>query len=250
MSFDLTTFVFELVNFALLVLLLRWIAYKPLRRAIAQRRAAIAAEEQRLADALAAAETRQRALDAGLAELRALAEAERAKAIEEGATERARIIAQAKVDAEAERARARTMVEHERQAAEIWVREATVEQGAALAGKLLVDLAPAHARSVLLQRLLDAIARRASQLREGLATGDSAELASPHAPDSGELDAIRAALASALGRAPEIVVREQSTLVAGWVLRLGPHVLDASVEGRLQLVQERARALLGEVGHV
>lgn len=248
MSFDLTTFVFELVNFVVLVLLLRWIAYKPLQRAIRARRAALAADDERVRVALAAAEERQRALDRGLADLRAEAEAERARAVEEGASERARILAQARVDAEGERARARTMVEFERQAADIWVREATIDQAAALAGKLLVDLAPEHARTVLLARLVEAIGKRAGELREG--ASPTAEVACPHAPERDEVDRIRAALASALGRAPEVVTREQPELVAGWVLRLGAHVLDASVAGRLEVIQDRARALLGEAGHV
>jgi len=250
MSFDLTTFLFELVNFVVLVVLLRWIAYKPLARAIKARRDAITAEEDKARDALAAALDKQAALDRGLAEVRALAEAERARAVEEGASERARIIAQARVDAEAERARARTMVEFERQAAEVRVREVMIDHGAALAGRLLVELAPEHTRSVLLARLVDAIQRRATQLVEGVAPHDAAELAAPCGAERAETEAVRTALTAVLGRTPEIVVREQPELVAGWVLRLGPHVLDASVAGRLHVVQERARALLAEAGHV
>lgn len=253
MAIDLTTFVFELVNFLALILLLRWVAYKPLQKAIRARRAALIEREDQTRAALAAAEDKQRQLDHGIQELRRAADLEREKAIEEGASERARILEQARADAAAERARARTMVEFERQAALVWVREATIEQGTALAGRLLVELAPAQVQAILIDRLVGAIASLgegaadAQEALDGHGASDVVELEVPRAPERDEVERVREALRAVLGRAPEIVVREAPELMAGGVLRVGSHVLDASIGGQLGVLRARARELLGEV---
>ncbi len=250
MGFDLTTFIFEIVNFVVLVVLLHFIAYKPLKKAIQARRQRLADGEARVAAALAEAEAGKLELERSLAQVRAAADAARAKAVEEGASERARIIEQARIDAEAERARARTMVDFERQAAEIWVREATIEQGTALAGRLLIELAPDRLQGILLEHLITAVDHHGQRLREGHLAGDTIEVAAARSLDHDALESLRTALAAALGKSPDIITREDPELVGGFVLRSGAHVLDASIAGQLALVRDKARAILGEDAHV
>jgi F0F1-type ATP synthase delta subunit len=43
-----------------------------------------------------------------------------------------------------------------------------------------------------------------------------------------------------------LIVREDESLLAGPVLRIGDHVLDASVAGHLAVVRDRARELVEE----
>ncbi|MBK6515273.1 MAG: F0F1 ATP synthase subunit delta [Polyangiaceae bacterium] len=68
-------------------------------------------------------------------------------------------------------------------------------------------------------------------------------------PDDAGMETLRAALAAALGRAPQLTVREDDALVAGIVVRIGDRVLDASIAGQLEVLRERARALLNEEAH-
>jgi len=248
MQFNATTFLFEIVNFVVLLFVLQRLVFRPLKRSIDARRA----EEERRAEETATKLEATRALERELVEERRSLGAVRDKAVreaaEEAAAERARILAQARADAAAERSRTMTLLEAERDAAQAWVREVTVERATAAAGKMLLALAPGAVEDALRTLLLAEVARLGGALApagEGEGAVD-VELRCAKVPESVIIEAVRSAVAEALGRPARLSVREDEALIAGLVLRVGDRVLDASVAGQLEGLRDQARAILAE----
>ncbi len=245
MQIDPLTFLFELVNFIVLAWLLqRWV-YRPVAAAIADRRRELdetrALTQKRLSDV----EERSGALDARDRELDRLRETVMAEASSAAAVERARLLDEARADAVAERARVQTMLDAEREAALGWVREVTVEQGAEVAGHLLMSLVPEAAHDALIGRLLEKVAASADVLRKS-ATGEiiAAEATFAHMPDPPDSTELQRVLEEALGRSVRMSIAADERLGAGATLRVCDRVFDASVQGQLELLREDARAYL------
>jgi len=256
MGFDLTTFFFELVNFGLLLWILQRVLYRPLREGIERRRAELAGQRERAAAERRSAQALRGEAEGRLAEIEKLRDNIIAGAREQGAKEEARILEQAREDAESERERVGRTLERERGEALVWVREATVDNAVEIAGSLLNELLPAAANAVLLDALVSSLgdsmsgegeqlsADAASELGEGRHL--SVELSMPCPPPEAELESLRSVLSRLLDRPFDFVIREDPTLIAGAVLRLGDQVLDASLSGHLTALRERARELAVE----
>lgn len=250
MGFDLTTFVFELVNFGLLLWILQRILYRPLRAGIERRRKEIALEHERAASGQRAAEELRVEAEKRLAEIEKVRETIIADAREQAAKEEARILEHARQDADAERDRVQRTLERERKDALSWIREATVDNASEIAGRLLQELLPDTANDILAEALVASLVENRDTLQLGdaaLATADGnlvVELRAPRPLSKVVLEKLREAVANSGVGPHEWVVREDESLVAGPVLRIGDHVLDASVAGSLEIVRKRARELV------
>ncbi|MCB9688972.1 MAG: F0F1 ATP synthase subunit delta [Alphaproteobacteria bacterium] len=242
MTFDLTTFLFELVDFLVLVVVLWRFVLKPLSAGIATRRAALRASMDDTAARFAEAERFKAELEGRSKALDELRDQIMGEATAEAASERARILAQAREDAASERSRVQTLLDAEREAALAWVRDEAVERGTEVAGKLLLSLAPAAAHGALVDRLVAEIHARPAPFR-GAA---HVELTLPGLDDAGGVERIRAALAEVAGKPVELVLREDRAIGAGAVLRVGDHRFDASVAGQLEILRDEARRHLDE----
>jgi F0F1-type ATP synthase delta subunit len=103
---------------------------------------------------------------------------------------------------------------------------------------------------VLIQALVESLAEHGDALEEEIlaVTGTegrlAVELSVPRTPSEEALETLRQALADACPVPCDLIVRENESLLAGPVLRIGDHVLDASVAGHLAVLRERARGLV------
>jgi F-type H+-transporting ATPase subunit b len=246
MNVDITTLIFEAVNFVVLVWLMQRLVYRPLRDGLAARRKKLEEREARADEITSEAKQLMAARDEEREELARLRDSILKEANEEAAEQRARILAQAREDAEAERARVRRLLESEREAARSWVSQLAVERGTEVAGLLLMELAPEAIEDRLFTELRAELERR--ELAD-VDLGDSPEVEVSVAtmPTETRLEELRASLKQALGVAPRLVVREDDTLRAGVVVRIGHRVLDASVAGQLDAFRDRVRHELAEV---
>lgn len=240
MTLDLTTFLFELVNFLVLAAILTRFVYRPLAEGVRARREELARLRSEAAEKVAAAEARQEDLARRERELDGLRDQVMGEATASAAAERARILAQAREDAAGERARVQTLLEAERVAALGWVRDEAVERGVEVAGRLLLSLAPQAAHAALVGHLVAEVRGRAAADRP-----EEVELSLPRADDAESVERVRAALTEAFGAAPRLTVHEEPALGAGAVLRLGDLRLDASIAGQLEALRDEARRGLG-----
>lgn len=253
MGFDFTTFLFELANFALLLWILQRVLYRPLREGVERRRAAMARERELAAEERAAAGALRAEAEERLEEVDRLRETIVADAREQAAKEEARILEHAREEAEAERERVQRTLEREREEALAWLREATVDNATEIAGRLLRDLLPEDADRVLLGALVASIPEQGDAFRAQAsgARGDGplvVELCAPRPLDDEVLATLRSVLEETLARPCRLSLREDPSLLAGVVLRVGDRVLDASVAGHLSALRERARSLVQKEG--
>lgn len=245
MTFNPLTFTFELINFVVLAVLLQRVVYRPVAEAIRARRAEIEQTRATAAERLALVDQRAEALAARDQELDQLRTSIVSEATAAAATERAKMLAQARDDAAAERQRAHAMLEAEREAALGWVREVTVERGVEVAGRLLLELVPDAAHEALVDRLLAALAGRDDLA--GIDPDDHevhADATFAQLPTPEQSRRLRQALEEAVGRPVLLSVTEDERLGAGATVRVLDRVFDASVAGQLELLREDARLQL------
>ncbi len=240
MDFEISTFALEIINFIVLTMLMLRFVYRPIAAAIDARRQTLReslAEARQLQEA---AQRRGEELDARSRELDVLRERIFGEATAQAAQERARLIGEARQDATAERARVHALLEGERVALESWVAEAAIDQGADLAGELLLKLAPGCAHDALLKRLLVELAAFGPAAGAAAPPDEAAELTLAEAPSDAALAALKEALQAHLGPHRALTLKLNPALGAGAILRLGHQVFDASVAAQIAAIRAEA----------
>lgn len=242
MSPTWVTFGFEAANFLLLMGLLAWLFFRPVRDAIERRRAAIEQEQRAAAESHAKAEQEREALVAA----RAAFEAERDLA-REGAQREIEAQRQALLEAgRAQLARERARFEAERQAARIADQHLHARDAALAARAIVEGLLARIAAGELDSGLVGTACRDLERLRDGGKAFGSVviESAAPLDP------ALAARLAAAAAVEPgALSLRVDPALVAGLRVLTDRGLVDASVAGvAARSAQLLERALEAESG--
>jgi len=239
-SFDLATFVFQAVNFLVLVAVLWRLLWRPLRRHMAGR-------AQRIDEGLTSVEEGQREVDAMREETqKALRAAEKKEnealraAEREGEARRNELLEAARADAAGERDRLLSQVEREQERREREFLRALMPGIERILDRLLRDLGDAaRLHDVTCERFARELrtipAEERTRLVE-LAERGAAEMVSA----TGDVPpALSAAIAELL---PSVSFsrRTDPALVGGALLRVGEVVLDGSVSAQVRRVVEQA----------
>lgn len=246
MQYDWTTFVLEIINFLVLVWLLKHFLYRPVMGVIARRQAAV---EQSIAEAQTR-EQEARALKTQYENRLANWETEKQKA---GAALRAELEAEhgrrlhaLDAEIETERARRQALAEHldeeRRRAAE----EQAVAQGGRFVARLLARLAGPEMEARLADLFIEDLQRLPETRRQALRTALAEDSASairvlsafPLAEE--RQGAIRRALAELAGRELPCAFAVDDGLLAGVHASLGPWVLSADLRDELRFFTEVA----------
>jgi F-type H+-transporting ATPase subunit b len=231
MQIDGWTLLLQAINLAVLLVLLRWLLYKPLMAVIDQR-------QQRINEALAAA---QRELEQAEAERQALA-AQHAQAQasrddwlqsarESAEAERQTLLSQAQTEAQSEQNQARARMAQEREQAEELMVEEAASLAVDLAGKLLAGSPRPPADADFAEALLSQWAAAPEATRQrmaGSAQPVCVTLVCASAPDETTLDRARERLAQSLGRPVELQGQAQANLLRGAELHFEHGVLSHS----------------------
>lgn len=238
MEFSWTTFALEIINFLALIWILERLLFRPVMRAINERRAAV---EGTLAGARAVqaeAEQLKRTYEDRMRDWGEERERARQSLAAELQAEGARRSQELEASLEAERVR-REAVERARETEARREAEAAARrEGLAFASRLLARLAgpelEARVLAVALEDLSALPPERSEALRQaGIATAGRVEVASGHEISPAARARCANALASVLGRAPEILYREDAALLAGVRVSIGPWVLSANLRDEL-----------------
>lgn len=250
MEFDWTTFALEILNFIVLVWLLKRFFYKPVSEAIENRR-------KKIDDALRAAEQARTAAEALKTRydqrLKGLAEEERKasrKFDDELRAERERRLAALETELKAARDKERALAERETREREAALTREALGKGAKFASELLSALASPELDGRLLNLLVQGLPRdgREEPAARGMRSawsnaGTPPVLATAHPLDPAARQRIQAALESSMGKpgAP-LEFRTDPSLVGGAQLRLGTIALGASLQDELRYFREAFHA--------
>lgn len=247
MEFDWTTFVLQLVNFVVLVLLLGRFLYRPVTAAIAARRAETERMLAQAAAERAAAEQAARELERRAAELereRALA---RTRLEEEIAREREARRAALEQELAAERARREVLDERRRAELEQRAEARAVQAAMRFAARFLERLAgpelDARLVELAIAELREAPGELAAELRRALAENGAARIVTAHPLGREPRAALAGVLESLAGRPVPLEFAEDDALRAGVCIMIGPWVLAADLRDELAFF---ARAAAGE----
>ncbi len=246
MEFDWTTFILEIVNFLVLVWILKRFLYRPVLDVIARRRAQI---EQSLNEA---GETQKQSTALKVHYENRLADWEREKAAaqtrlsEEIAAERQRLMLGVNAAVEDETQKQQAIVSRRQQE---WLRAAAeqgVAQGQTFVARLLSRVASPELEARLFEILLEDLAQLPAVEKQALAAAsrnDQARVAvtSAFPLDAGRRARLGDALNAAAGRELPADFSEQPELVAGLRVTIGPWVMHANLGDELAFFGELAR---------
>ena len=238
MTFNIWTFLFEIVNFLVLAYVLYRLLYGPLRDAIERRRLA---HEQAQAEVQ---ENRQKA-DALLLQLKTqLADVDRVRqetirqAHEQALAERKKLLDEASTTVQSRQEAARTALGREREETLRALHEEIVNQAVELSRRLLQEAADSTLEEQLARHLAETLEQLPEADRQALRRDwnpQSVAVLEAACEINGQaLERLSMAVAAIVGQPTPLPVELRGSLIAGLRLRLSGRVWDASVDGQLK----------------
>lgn len=248
MELDWSTFGLQVLNFLVLVWLLKRFLYKPIFTVIADRQATmerLRAEAERLR---AEGETLKQRYEGRLAEWEREKQQTRARLHEELNKERARLMEEVHRSVAQEREKAKTLEERRRQELQRHAEEVALALGARFAARLLERLAQPTLTEQLaglaIEELRALPEERRQTIRAICRNGDAvASVSSAHRLDESQREALSAALGELAGRTVTCIWTEDVSLLAGVRVSVGPWVFAANFRDELKGFAEAAHAV-------
>lgn len=240
MEFDWTTFLLEIINFLILVWILKHFLYRPILDVIARRRAGV---EKTLADARrieAEATLLKQQNERRQAEWEVEKEMAQARLQQELAAQREQMMVTLEAALAEERERRRVLDERQRHDFEHAAEKAGIAHGAAFAARLLSRLATPELEARLYGLLLEDLRGLRAEDKRALAEatavpGLQLQVQSAFALDESRQAELARALAEVVGeKTLPLKYHENPQLVAGFLVNIGPWVLHANIRDELQ----------------
>ena len=225
MEIDWTVVAFEVLNFGVLVLLLQRFLFRPVRRALRERREEIEKTQREVEAREHAAATATAEYQALRRELEQQAEARIDEALAKGRTRAEQLIAEG-------RERARTMVASAEQQV-VGARRHALEHLRSEVLSLATDAAARVIHHMDAPPIALAYARKAAHGFAELFTDEVPDAIVVEVGEDADPDAVEAQLRSVLGPAPRFERSVDPTIVAGVRLRAEGHEVEASVTASL-----------------
>ena len=221
-------------NFLIILLILRALAYKPILKALNDRRQKTA---QSLEDARIAAEARENA-EKDAARIKAEAQTEAGRIVR-AATERAESVGKevkAAAEVEAAKAREASLAEAEAQRNRILgdLRGQVAALAIAAANKLIGEALDEKRQRALIDDFFSGVkSGKVVVLDDAGFKGDSAEITSALPLNDSEQEVIRKSILGKTG-ASAVAFRVNPSILGGLVIKIGDKVLDGSVASKLE----------------
>jgi len=244
LNIKLSTLIFQIINFLILAFFLSKFLFRPVMRLLDER-------AKRVTQALDEAEMREEEARRIKEEyLRKLEEAKReAQALKEAAKEevektRREIIEQARAEVRAMRARAEEEIERERMEAIRRHREEIATLVTSLSARMLTDVGDGRLQGVFFDAFLDRLAKMKGESSEYPSAVREmevvpVEVTSADSLSEADLERLREALSSFLGKQVRLELRVDPSLIGGGIVRVGDHLIDGSLRGQLAGLRER-----------
>jgi F-type H+-transporting ATPase subunit b len=245
MQLDWTTLILEVVNFLVLVWLLKRFLYRPILDVVAARQRAV----EQAAAWTSEAQARAQALEAQYNDRLQHWEHERAAAREglrkELDAERQRALVALNQSLDQAREQARVLDERRRVELAEHSERLALEQGSEFVRRLLTKLSGPELQARLLQLAIDELeqlpSQRKAQLRDALASVHApGVVSSAFALTPTQREALTGAIEAAVGDGHSWTFLEDRALIAGVRVSVGPWVLQANLSEELRLFQDAA----------
>ena len=253
LDFEFSTLVFQAINFLVLVGVLAWFFYKPLLRVMRQREEDIAKKLDDAQQRVTEVDKERRQLAKEREGLHADAETTIAEARTEAAQLKEQIVTNAQHRATGIVEQASRRAQEQARAARMQLQEQARKTAVRLAGEIVRQNAGPHVHCALLEQFFkgpilgaESGERALLALRDAFAAKHpevTVELAYP--PNKEVETRIRATLANSFGVEPSAIdlrLRVKSSLLAGLRLVAGTIIVDLSLGGTLERLQQEPQA--------
>lgn len=246
MNFDWTTFILEIINFLILVWILKRFLYQPILSVIARRRADI---EKSLSDALQIKEEANELKHKNeqyLIEWEAKKEAAQARLSAELASIRESKLAELELKMNEEVERRRILVERNRHEFEQLMEEKGIAQGVAFTSKLLARLASPELENRLYIVLMEDLQGLREQDKHAIAVaaeepGLQIKIQSAFPLDTSKCGELTRLLHDVTGKMLPVVFNTNSELISGFQIAIGSWILHANLREELKSFSEVVR---------
>lgn len=247
LDLELTTFIFQIVNFFILLACLTWFLYRPLLRVMKKREADIAAKLHDADERAQKADAERQQLAQELQNARARAEQLLTEARAEASERRQQLLSQARSEVAEMIEGAKRQIQQQEAAAQQVLQARIGKTAVTVAGELVRQAIGPTLHAELLQRLIGngagLEADHADLLLQAYDKTDgkiTIELAYP--PSDGQQEQLRTALAHTLGRdraALQLDFRVEPALMTGLRILVGTVAVDLSLSRTLEELSQK-----------
>lgn len=239
MEFDWTTFVLEIVNFLILLWILKRFLYQPVLNVIERRQAVIAQSLDEAEKAQHNAAALRQQYENRLADWEKEKEQAREHLREEIAQERERLMAALNTSLGQEREKAQVLEQRRQEELARGFEEQAISNGGKFVARLLSRLSgpelEARMVALLLQDIENLPAERQQELRQQLQESkESIRVVSAFAITDAQRTTLATALSHLVGAVVSPLFSEDPTLLAGLRISVGPWVLRANLKDELE----------------
>ena len=252
MQIDWITVAAQIVNFLLLVLLLRWALYRPLTRALAARAEAVTQRVREAETARAEAEAAATAHYEATLALEQEREARLERAEQEAEAKRGKLVEEAKAELAARRAAWQAQLQDEKEAFLDRLRHRAGEGFVRMARNILAEMADQDLTDRMAQTFASRLgglgAEDRARLREAARGGKQPEILSSLPLTEAARGAVTAAVGDLLGERVAPVFAEEADLSCGLVLRLDSQRVGWTIAEHLDRFAEEVEQLLDASG--
>jgi F-type H+-transporting ATPase subunit b len=249
-EFSWTTFVLEIINFLVLLWILKRFLYKPVLEAIARRKAAI---EKTLADANAIqneAQALKNQYEGRLEDWEREKEKARTQLRDEFKDERARLMAELKIALEQEREKNRVLEQRRIDELSRGVEGEALAQGRRFLAGLLPRFASPELESKIIEMVMEDLPRLSDEKKQAIraahqAPGSSVKLISAFPVRAEQRDALIRVIDGLIGQPVRCELIQDTHLIAGVRISIGPWVLRANLQDELEDFSEAGDGSIG-----
>ncbi|NOZ25264.1 MAG: hypothetical protein GXO94_04125 [Nitrospirae bacterium] len=244
--FNPWTFIFEVVNFVVVVYILYRVLFSPVRDILRQREREIKTVRDDIERTRREVDGLKERYEEGLEKLEKVKAGYLEDARVEALKERERIMREAMQEIDTERKKTVRLIRQEKLRALEEMRERVVSVAVEMAGRLLSDVSDDFLQERLLRMMTERLAhlpeeelRRLNEtVRDGTCT---AEVHSAAQLSSEQTEEIKSTLRNILKCSVDLVERRDPSLIAGVRLKIDGHVLDGTLRGNLDAAAEKLK---------
>jgi len=251
MKFNILTFIFEIINFFVLLWLLKRLLYKPVISLLMERKKLI---ESKISEA-EEAERRYRELNSKYEDLLKRLDEEKKSRIaqlnREVEKRRRELEERLNEEIRLEKERFLSSLESERQRFLSEMKDEVVKLSVQFSSKLLKRIADEHVHRKLFELAVDALKSipkgEVSNIKDELKSRGLIKVESAYPLSGDDVDMLKETVEKLFGVKVNVSVTTDSSIVAGVKLHVGSKLIDSSIEGQLSSLEEVVRRELEAV---
>lgn len=248
MELDWSTFALEIINFLVLVWLLKRLLYKPVLNAIAERKADIQRTRSEAETLRKEAQILREQYEHRQAEWGQEKDRARSQMLDEVNAEKVRLLAALRSTLEKEHEKATALEKRRLEELTRQVEDTAIVQGGEFSARLLARFASPELEAKLVELVIADLRQLSEERRQAIRTScskidASIIVSSAYALNQSQRESLLEAILSLIGRPVSCEWREDTHLLAGIRLSLGPWMLGANLQDELKFFTEALRPM-------